>query len=49
MDAEQLRKFVAENIKLEQFYELAERNASEQEIIREIYDTICDVVWTLVK
>lgn len=44
MDAEQLRKFVAENIKLEQFYELAEGNASEQEMIREIYDTICDVV-----
>lgn len=43
-DTEQLRKFVAENIKLEQFYELAEGNASEQEMIREIYDTICDVV-----
>ena len=27
-DTEQLRKFVAENIKLEQFYELAEGNAS---------------------
>ena len=35
-DTEQLRKFVAENIKLEQFYELAEGNASEQEMIREI-------------
>lgn len=43
-DTEQLRKFVAENIKLEQFYKLAEGNASEQEMIREIYDTICDVV-----
>lgn len=43
-DTEQLRKFVAENIKLKQFYEVAEGNASEQEMIREIYDTICDVV-----
>lgn len=43
-DTEQLKKFVAENIKLEQFYKLAEGNASEQEMIREIYDTICDVV-----
>ena len=43
-DTEQLRKFVAENIKLKQFYEVAEENASEQEIIREIYDTICDIV-----
>jgi hypothetical protein len=43
-DTEQLRKFIAENIKLEQFYEVAEGNASEQEMIREIYDTICDVV-----
>ena len=33
-----------ENIKLEQFYEMAEGNASEREMIREIYDTICDVV-----
>lgn len=43
-DTEQLRKFVAENIKLKQFYEVAEGNASEQEMIREIYDTICDIV-----
>ncbi len=43
-DTEQLRKFIAENIKLEQFYEVAEGNANEQEMIREIYDTICDVV-----
>ena len=40
-DTEQLRKFVAENIKLKQFYEVAEENASEQEMIREIYDTMC--------
>lgn len=37
-DTEQLRKFVAENIKLKQFYEVAEGNASEQEMIREIYE-----------
>ena len=29
-DTEQLRKFVAENIKLEQFYELAEGNACDR-------------------
>lgn len=43
-DTEQLKKLIAENIKLEQFYELAEGNSSEQEMIREIYETICDVV-----
>lgn len=43
-DLEQIRKFVAENIKLEQFYEQSQGNASEQEMIREIYDTICGVV-----
>lgn len=41
---EQLKKLIAENIKLEQFYELAEGNISEQEMIRKIYETICDVV-----
>ena len=44
MDTEQLKNFIAENIKLDQFYEVAEGNVSEQEIIREIYDTICNVV-----
>lgn len=48
-DTEQLRKFVDENIKLEKFYELAEGKASEQEMIWEIYDTICDVVCFLRK
>ncbi len=43
-DTEQLKKLIAENIKLEQFYELAKGNSSEQEMIREIYETICDVV-----
>ena len=43
-DTEQLKKLIAENIKMEQFYEVAEGNAREQEMIREIYDTICDVV-----
>ena len=43
-DTEQLKKLIAENIKLEQFYELAEGNSSEQQMIREIYETICDVV-----
>ena len=43
-DTEQLKNLIAENIKLEQFYELAEGNVSEQEMIREIYETICDVV-----
>lgn len=44
IDTEQLKMLIAENIKLEQFYELAEGNISEREMIREIYDTICDVV-----
>lgn len=43
-DIEQLKMLIAQNIKLEQFYELTEGNISEREMIREIYDTICDVV-----
>ncbi len=43
-EVEQLRFLVAENIKLDQFYELAGEDDREHEMIREIYDTICDVV-----
>ena len=43
-DIEQLKMLIAQNIKLEQFYELTEGNISEREMIREMYDTICDVV-----
>lgn len=40
----ELRNLIAENIKLQLFYETAGDNASEREMIREIYDTICDMV-----
>ena len=40
----QLREWIADKIHLEDFYEIAKNNPSEQEMIREIYDTICDVV-----
>ncbi|MDO4650673.1 MAG: DUF6017 domain-containing protein [Eubacteriales bacterium] len=43
-DVEALRALIAENIKLDQFYEVADNDTSEHEMIREIYDTICDVV-----
>lgn len=44
IELEKLREFVAENIRLKEFYEVAGNNTSEHEMIREIYDTICDVV-----
>lgn len=40
----QLREWIADKIHLEDFYEIAKNNPSEQEMIREIYDTICDVI-----
>lgn len=40
----QLREWIADKIHLEDFYEIAKNNSSEQEMIREIYDTICDVI-----
>lgn len=43
-DIAQVKKVVAENIHLEEFYEVAGDDRSEQEMIRELYDTICDVV-----
>lgn len=43
-DVTELRNLIAENIKLEVFYETAGDNTSERERIREIYDTICDMV-----
>jgi hypothetical protein len=43
-DVTQLRELIAENIRLDDFYEVAGGNAIEREMIREIYDTICDMV-----
>lgn len=43
-DIQQLEQLIAENIHLDAFYKVAENNKAEHEIIREIYDTICDVV-----
>lgn len=40
----QLRELIAEQIHLNDFYEIAKDSPSEQKMIREIYDTICDVV-----
>lgn len=43
-DVEQLRDVIADNINLLDFYEVAGTNKQEHEMVREIYDTICDMV-----
>ena len=43
-DVEQLRNIIADNIHLLDFYEVAGTNKQEHEMVREVYDTICDVV-----
>ena len=43
-DVEQLRNIIADNIHLHDFYEVAGVNKYEHEMVREIYDTICDMV-----
>jgi integrase len=40
----QLKELIAENIRLDDFYKAAGDNSDEREMVREIYDTICDVV-----
>lgn len=39
-----IKDLIAENIRLNDFYEIAGDRKAEMEMIREIYDTICDVV-----